>query len=451
MWPDDVVPHEHHRVLGYFKWVAIALVVLAGPTAVSAILNRLGWEGAISTVITLMGIGYLVILPLLVGGTGFIDLLRRLKKPAEEASEEEKARWRATNWTFNVWCVIFFGSLMGPVALALLPLQGFGGAATILVALIVPTIAWTLRYSESTWVIEHFAWFLMVAFCATLAYWIAAATMPGVVQSGKNLVNNWVVGPVAYWFTKTSTISTPDQLVREIEGEVIRVNTTKVTNCLARLKTKAASGAAVDPADIERCKALDTATDKWRAAKPPQDVRPASPAMSTAAGEINRGGEAEKAKPTPAAAPAAPAPRTVMSQAFSWQSFTPSRHQKFLSLGTVPAGTYRILCEGQRMQRFLENGVYNDYAQDCQGVLIHNGMKPWVHPGTKPNEMPIPLPREAYGALIRVAGNYEQPELALTGSFTVHTETEVVVGINISQSDNLFGGGGTLRVRVVQQ
>jgi len=172
------------------------------------------------------------------------------------------------------------------------------------------------------------------------------------------------------------------------------------------------------------------------------------PFTGQAAGEVNKTSDAPAtAKP----ASKAPAPAaSVEIRAFTWQTLNLDRHHKVQSLGTVPGGqSYRLICQGDRWQRFIKGGRQNDYVVDCLGFLKNNGRVQWFHPGTKPHEMAIPFentaenPQQyAYGAVFAFVAK-AKVWTADNSCFTPSgSSAEIEVGVNISQADDLFDSPG---------
>ncbi len=423
MWPDDVRPRNHHRVRTYLTWVAIVLGILAGPTALAAICNRFGWTGAISYIMAAVGLGFAIALPLLVGATGVVDLFRKLKKPKEGATEAEKDAWCATHWAFDRWCILFFGSLMGPSALMILPLEGYGKLAALAVALAIPTIAYAIRYSEKIWVIEYFAKLLVIAFCTVLAYWLISATMPNVVQSVKDLANNQVIGPIMHILKKAGMTSGPDQLVREIEEEVAKSNTNKVTTCLNKLKLQAAAGVNITPAQTEACHSLNKS--EWKAA---------SGAQSSATASTATGAASQTAAATP------------QCETRWGGTYIPGTHLKAMAIEGLCDGTYQVKAPGERQQAFFVVPADQDqgasrYTRTMDACGKYQGKVVWQGSQTTNagGGHGIPDANKPYGSFVFRSSGVEQFPCE-TGGRIVVKNGRLEVDINTFRHPDVYGG-----------
>lgn len=444
MWPADVTPRPRSFTASWTKIFLLALGALVLPTALSALFNSVGWTGAIAVVMLIYGIAYLWALPPVLGASSLLDLARQLKKPAADASEEAKAKWRFTNRTFEVSVLIFLGGLMAPVVLLGLPLKGFGATALLILALVIPAIVWTLRYSKGEWVIRRFGWALIMLIVGTLLYWALSATLPGVTQGVAKLhsqATTWVAKQwTAYGFKTTTAAARGNaelasaQLLETLRTECLTAFEAKVKTALAN---KVVIPETEVTAEIAKCEAIGKPAPAPAVAQPTAEVAApivAAPAKSTKADVVY-----------------------VCDEVVKEVSYAPGHQYGRVAIGTFKAGRYEVAVSGRRNTPFYDGTppVFYQWCEmdpdgrigickDKQGqVTRDNQGEPWPAPKE------ALLPGEAYGKLVVHGLGYPLP-IGARGQIESGNELNLALDVNNTQHPLYYAGTETLRVTIKQ-
>ncbi len=167
---------------------------------------------------------------------------------------------------------------------------------------------------------------------------------------------------------------------------------------------------------------------------------------STAAGAIN-----SPAPATPQATPApAPAAKPAPAIQVVWEGYyAPSVHRGPMSIGSHPAGQYRVEGEGLRQQVDPNNhGHYRSH--DWRGEVVSEGGRCIVIV-PNPGQMSIPFtgPGQCYGAVIVTAENSTHHWVADRKCFD-HRGGELFVNANNGAHPDRFTGQGGHKLRLTQ-
>lgn len=172
-----------------------------------------------------------------------------------------------------------------------------------------------------------------------------------------------------------------------------------------------------------------------------------SASQSTAAGQINNYPPAQDKAPVTAPA-ATPAPTAAITVA--WEGYyAPSVHRGPMSIGSHPAGQYRVEGEGLRQQVDPNNhGHYRSH--NWRGEVVSEGGRCIVIV-PNPGQMSIPFtgPGQCYGAVIVTAENSTHHWVADRKCFD-HRGGELFVNANNGAHPDRFTGQGGHKLRLTQ-
>lgn len=448
MWPDDVVPREHHRVLGYFKWSLIFIGGFLLPTSIAAILNSLGWKGGIVIEIALINLAFFMLLPAIIGGSSLVDFLGRLKwifkKPAADAPPAEKERWGRLAQVFNVSVITFIAALIGPMYLLLVEIKGHGDYAGLLVAFVPVAVLYVLAWSRSATFVKAVGKYTLYGVIALAVIWPVAQFFPGVTQGAVKVYRQATTWVAKQW-TTYGFKSTTSQARGNVELASAQLLETLRTDCLTVLETRvktAIVNKVVIPetevtAEVAKCEAIGAA---------PKDV---SPAAKPATSGVSNYPPAQDRSPaaTPAAIPTVPTatipPKgrvVTLNQGDTNSSF---------ALGGCGAQRCRVVVEGWGGEQLFPDPAYpngyRSWKMDPRGVYQDNGRAIAI-PVPADMAQEVPAPQFNLGALVILAGN--QP-LGMAGDNTCFTAGELTARVN-ARAEVRSKGNRTWSVRVEQ-
>ncbi len=456
-------------VTGWYTNVYLAILAyLALPIFLAVLCNLAGWQGGVwgtlllSTLVDL----WVIFHPWTPTGLSLAAYLRGQPGGEKGLSIQDGVN-KAEEWLKKVYtwlAAVILGKQIALVALAFLPVHGFGGIALAILAVLLLVVIGNTVYSERPWVISFFwklyTWILL----GLLGYWIFAGLFfPQLRQAA------------AYSVVTSAQQNIRDQNDAFLKGEADKIRT-KLEEMSAGLseEERVAKLSDKEKAIWAKAQASSFTQKSWTEGSGvlQRSYAAIAPTVKDAVGTV----KGAVSKPAPAAA-AAPAGKASAQTAWSCDTtikvvdYTPSDQLGAVDIGSLPAGRYEVTATGKRRQMFFA-GTATDpvpsqlcemdatgrigfcWSPDGQKVVRNMNGQPWFAPPSVPGSEPLLITEESvpYGVLVIHAMGARLP-IAPAGRRTVldfDQDFPVALNVNRFQGVRNHEGNGALQVTFKQ-
>ncbi|MDP3956899.1 MAG: hypothetical protein Q8Q10_00145 [bacterium] len=185
----------------YSRIFFLALAYLAVPLLLGSIFNRFGWESMIWVLLLVMTlVDFWVIFhpwaPIGISIAGYISG-QVGGTPGPNVKEGTEKAWEWLKNVYGLAAAVILGKQIALVTLAFLSLDGFGGVALIVLAIVLLVILGNVLYSKKPWVIRWFWYFYCGILVVLMLYWVVGTFYPELRQSAAKASAHSVATAVA--------------------------------------------------------------------------------------------------------------------------------------------------------------------------------------------------------------------------------------------------------------
>lgn len=430
----------------YTNLFLIVLGYLVAPLLLAALCNTRGWEAGVWTVIILSVLldTWVIFHPWSLLGVSIAGYIRGQigGSPGLDVSEGVDRAWEWIKKTYGIAAIVILGKLIALVALAFLPLDGYGGGALAVLAMVLPVIIGTVYFGGGAWVIRGFWQFYIWILVILMAYWILAGFFfPSLRHS-----------PAYAKATATQ------QVIRNQNDAWLKEQAQRIGKLLERMPANLSEEERVAKLSKEEQAVWVKAVDSGFITK-------SQKAVKETAGPLIEGAREKLA-------PGVNQAKGAVQDLQKWVSgvttgpggcltsftgvYEPSAVKGPMLLGDRPfcAGNYRYETVGRGVHQQAYNhephGAYTRYI-NCDGSNPQTGQAVHTMPDHVLSQAPLPKEVPHGTCFLRETSGGQVVGIGKGMEFTLQTEAMITIGKNVIGQGWDYDGPGQIRIKIVSR